>query len=209
MRALDALPETHQSKPVIAPRVSLRLLLDIQPVTPTHPHARFSGEGRVDCQPSDIRDSMMLSKSHLFAPVSASVLVAAGFITTLAILCPTTSFAQTSPMRNTERRLLEVKPGDLPTKPAGSSSSTQSISTRSAEAKNLPKAPSFMTRRERLRAKPLDPRATSGKPIRLTKAELKAELKELKNAKRGNSTGGAPNRNAKKVAQEQYPNDWK
>ena len=58
-----------------------------------------------------------------------------------------------------------------------------------------------MTRRERLRAKPLDPRATSGKPIRLTKAELKAELKELKNAKRGNSTGGAPNPNAKKVAQ--------
>jgi hypothetical protein len=126
---------------------------------------------------------MMHSKSHLFAPISASVLVAAGFIATLAILCPSTSFAQTS------------------------SSSTQSIRAGSREAKNLPKAPSFKTRKERLRAKPLDPKATSGKPrrVRLTKAELQ----ELKNAKPGNSRGGAPNPNAKKAALKQYPNDWK
>lgn len=123
----------------------------------------------------------MQSRSHLFAPACASVLAAAGFISTLAILCPATSFAQTS-------------------------TSTQSIRADSAAAEKLPKAPSFMTREERLRARPLDPRATSGKPtpLKLTKAELE----ELKNAKPGKSRGGAPDPSAKKVAKEQFPKDW-
>jgi len=125
----------------------------------------------------------MLPKSHLSFPVSASLLVAVGFSTSLAILCSTNSFAQTS------------------------SGSTRSITADSVEAKNLPKAPSFMTRKERLQAKPLNPRATSGKPVplRLTKVEQD----ELKNAKPENSSGGAPNPNAKKVAQQQFPNEWK
>lgn len=184
MRLLERFLERHRAR--LQSRLELRLdiYLVAQPVTPTHPQARFSGCG-LDCQPSAIHESMMLTKSNLFVPGAAFVLTAVSLITTAAILCPRASFAQTSSGR------------------------TQSIKAGSeAERKaNLPKPPSFMTREERLRAKPLDPKATSGtpKPRKLTEAELK----ELQDAKPGRSAGGAPNPNAEAEARRQHPNDWK
>ena len=68
--------------------------------------------------------------------------------------------------------------------------------------------PTYQTREERLKAKPLDWRATSGKPTK-PRAPTAAEKKALMQAKPAMSEGGAPNPKADEEARRMYPEDWK
>lgn len=68
--------------------------------------------------------------------------------------------------------------------------------------------PTYQTREERLKAKPLDWKATSGKPTKprpLTAAEKKA----LTQAKPATSEGGAPDPKAEEEARRLHPEEWK
>jgi hypothetical protein len=104
--------------------------------------------------------------------------VAAGTAAALAIVASKPSLAQMAP------------PGNTP--------NTTSIQRDSERAKEL-KEPSFQTREERLRAKPLDWNSTIGtpKPARVPSAQPES------------SAGGAPNPNANEEAQKLHPDDWK
>lgn len=85
---------------------------------------------------------------------------------------------------------------------------TVSIERGSAAERALNmKEPSYETREERLKAKPLDWKSTIGKPKRrvLTPAERKA----LSKARRGATSGGAPDPKADEVARKLHPEDWK
>jgi hypothetical protein len=86
------------------------------------------------------------------------------------------------------------------------STATTSIEHGSERAR-LMKEPSFQTREARLAAKPLDWTTTIGtpKPRILTPAERRA----LAIARPTSSAGGAPNRDAEKVARKLHPDDWK
>jgi len=83
---------------------------------------------------------------------------------------------------------------------------TTSIAHGSERAR-LMKEPSFQTREARLAAKPLDWTTTIGtpKPRILTPAERRA----LEIARPTSSAGGAPSRDAEKVARKLHPEDWK
>jgi hypothetical protein len=76
-----------------------------------------------------------------------------------------------------------------------------------SERARLMKEPSFQTREARLAAKPLDWNTTIGtpKPRILTAEERRALLV----ARPTSSAGGAPNRDAEKVARKLHPDDWK
>jgi hypothetical protein len=89
------------------------------------------------------------------------------------------------------------------TAPAGG---TTAIQRDSDEARKLPE-PSFQTREERLRAKPLDWNSTIGtpKPRVLTDEERKL----LERARPEAAEGGAPDPKAELEARRLHPDDWK
>ena len=68
--------------------------------------------------------------------------------------------------------------------------------------------PTYQTREERLKAKPLDWRATSGKPTK-PRAPTAAEKKALMRAKPATSEGGAPDPKAEEEARRLHPEEWK
>ena len=126
----------------------------------------------------------MSSKLNLFSPGITFVMIAAGVITTAAIISAKPAFAQSSTAK------------------------TRSIEAGSDTVKKAKlKEPSYMTREERLNAKPLDWKVTSGKPK--PRAMTAAERKALRDAKPEESAGGAPAPNAEEEARKQHPNDWK
>ena len=85
---------------------------------------------------------------------------------------------------------------------------TTSIQRESENARALKLAePTYTTREERLKAKPLDWRATSGKP---TPRKLTAEEKEtMRRATVQSSEGGMPDPHADAEARKLHPDDWK
>lgn len=91
---------------------------------------------------------------------------------------------------------------------AASDDATATIRRDSENAKALKlNEPSYQTREERLNAKPLDWRATSGKPKR--RSLTKAEKESLRKAKPGSTDGGAPDPHADDEARKLHPNEWK
>jgi hypothetical protein len=69
------------------------------------------------------------------------------------------------------------------------------------------KEPSFETREERLKAKPLNWNSTIGKPT--PRVLTPAEEEALRKAEPQSTKGGAPDPNAEKEARKLYPDDWK
>jgi hypothetical protein len=67
--------------------------------------------------------------------------------------------------------------------------------------------PTYQTREERLKAKPLDWKTTVGKPK--PRALTAAERKALRKAKPTTAEGGAPNPKADEEARKLHPDDWK
>lgn len=67
--------------------------------------------------------------------------------------------------------------------------------------------PSYQTREERLKAKPLDWEATSGKPKPRTLTPVEREA--LRTARPTSAEGGAPNPKADEEARRLHPDDWK
>jgi len=104
--------------------------------------------------------------------------MAAGMAAVFAIVASNPSFAQMAPAENT---------------------TNSTAIQRGSEKANELKEPSFQTREERLRAKPLDWNSTIGtpKPVRAPSAQPES------------SEGGAPNPNANEEAQKLHPDDWK
>ncbi len=66
----------------------------------------------------------------------------------------------------------------------------------------------YQTREERLKAKPLDWRATSGKPTK-PRTPTAAERKALMQAKPTVVEGGAPDPKADEEARRLHPEEWK
>ena len=126
----------------------------------------------------------MSLKFSLFGQRAAFVMTAAGLVAVATMASPKPALAQTS------------------------TAGTRSIEAGSdAEKKARLKEPSYMTREERLKAKPLDWSATTGKTKQRT---LTAdERKALQDAKPEESAGGAPAANAEEEARKQHPDDWK
>ena len=85
---------------------------------------------------------------------------------------------------------------------------TTSIQRESENARALKLAePAYATREERLKAKPLDWRATSGKP---TPRKPTAEEKEtMRRATVQSSDAGMPDPHADAEARKLHPDDWK
>jgi hypothetical protein len=83
---------------------------------------------------------------------------------------------------------------------------TTTIKRDTAAAKALAE-PSYQTREERLRAKPLDWNTTIGKPRR--KAQTAAEKKALAGAKPESMDGGVPDPKANEEARRLHPEEWK
>ena len=91
---------------------------------------------------------------------------------------------------------------------AASNDATATIQRDTENAKALKlDEPAYQTREERLKAKPLDWRATSGKPKR--HVPTKAEKETLRRAKPGSAEGGAPDPHADEQARKLHPEDWK
>lgn len=91
---------------------------------------------------------------------------------------------------------------------AAKDDATATIRRDSENAKALKLTePSFQTRDERLKAKPLDWKATSGKPTRRTLT--KTEKEALRSAKPESSDGGMPDPHADAEARKLHPDDWK
>jgi hypothetical protein len=89
---------------------------------------------------------------------------------------------------------------------AAGQDNTTSIKRDSEAAKTLTE-PSYQTREERLRAKPLDWNTTIGKPKR--KTQTAAEKKALAAAKSESADGGAPDPRAQEEARRMHADDWK
>jgi hypothetical protein len=89
---------------------------------------------------------------------------------------------------------------------AGQETTTTTIKRDSDNAKSLAE-PSYQTREERLRAKPLDWNTTIGKPKR--KTQTAAEKKALAEAKPESMEGGAPDPKAQDEARRLHPDEWK
>jgi hypothetical protein len=86
--------------------------------------------------------------------------------------------------------------------------STTSIQRESEHARALKLAePAYPTREERLKAKPLDWRATSGKPT--PRKLTAAEKEEMRRATVQSSEGGMPDPKADAEARKLHPDDWK
>jgi hypothetical protein len=125
----------------------------------------------------------MSAKISLYGSSLAIAVSVAGIFAVAAIVAPTAGFSQTAPAE-----------------------ASKSIKHSSDEAKKL-KEPSFQTREERLKAKPLDWRLTSGKPKPRILTE--EERKLLKNAKPESSEVGKPDPKAEQEARRLHPDDWK
>ena len=89
---------------------------------------------------------------------------------------------------------------------AGQDKETTTIKRDSESAKSMPE-PSYQTREERLKAKPLDWNTTIGKPKR--KAMTPAERKAQEGAKSESAEAGAPDPKANDEARRLYPEEWK
>lgn len=89
---------------------------------------------------------------------------------------------------------------------AAGQDATTSIKRDSDAAKSLTE-PSYQTREERLRAKPLDWNTTIGKPKR--KAQTAAEKKAIAEARQESAEGGAPDPKANEEARKLHPEEWK
>ena len=126
----------------------------------------------------------MSLKINLFSPRIVFIMIATSVTVAAVIVSAKQAFAQSPPA---ETRSIE----------AGTD----------AEKKAKLKAPSYMTREERLNAKPLDWKVTSGKPK--PRKMTAAERKVLRDAKPEESVGGAPAPNAEEEARKQHPDDWK
>ncbi|RTL25906.1 MAG: hypothetical protein EKK47_22525 [Burkholderiales bacterium] len=81
---------------------------------------------------------------------------------------------------------------------------------RGTEAEKAIKTPepSYETREERLKAKPLDWKATIGKPAKPRKPTA-AETAVMRKAKPGSTEEGKPNPNADAEARKLHPDEWK
>ena len=91
---------------------------------------------------------------------------------------------------------------------AASAGSTTSIQRGSdAERALKMEEPSYQTREDRLKAKPLDWNSTIGKPKPRTPTAT--EKAAARKAKPGLAEGGAPNPKAEEEARKLYPDDWK
>lgn len=108
---------------------------------------------------------------------------AAGIVALSAIVVLTSSFAQTAP-----------------------NTGTASLERNSDKARKM-KEPSFETREERLKAKPLDWNTTIGKPK--PRVLTPEEKNALANAKAEASESGKPNPKAEEEARRLHPDDWK
>jgi hypothetical protein len=92
---------------------------------------------------------------------------------------------------------------------AASDTATTSIERGSEEAKaSKMQEPSYETREERLKAKPLDWNTTIGKPKKPPKLSP-AEQAKMRKAKRESAPGGAPDPKANDEARKLHPEDWK
>ena len=89
---------------------------------------------------------------------------------------------------------------------AAGQDNTTTIKRDTDAAKTMPD-PSYQTREERMKAKPLDWNTTIGKPKR--KAQTPAERKAAENVKPETSEGGAPDPKANDEARRLYPEEWK
>jgi hypothetical protein len=78
---------------------------------------------------------------------------------------------------------------------------------RDSEAAKAMQEPSFQTREERLRSKPLDWNTTIGKPKR--KPMTAAEKRALARAKPETAEGGKPDPRADEEARKMHPEEWK
>lgn len=125
----------------------------------------------------------MSAKISLSGTSLAFAVSVAGIFAVAAIVAPTAGFSQTAP-----------------------AASSTSIKHSSQEAKKL-KEPSFQTREERLKAKPLDWHSTIGTPKPRTLTEQERKL--LKSAKPESSAVGAPDPKAEQEARRLHPDDWK
>ncbi len=92
---------------------------------------------------------------------------------------------------------------------AAASGGTTSIEqgSKAHEALRM-KEPSFDTREERLKAKPLDWNATVGKPTP-PRPVSPAEEEALQKAAPGTTEGGAPDPKANEEARRLHPDDWR
>ena len=85
---------------------------------------------------------------------------------------------------------------------------TTSIQRESDNARALKLAePAYATREERLKAKPLDWRATSGKPT--PRKPTAAEKETMRRATVQSSDAGMPDPHADAEARKLHPDDWK
>jgi hypothetical protein len=125
----------------------------------------------------------MSAKISLSGSSLAFAVSVAGIFAVAATLAPTAGFSQTAPAE-----------------------ASTSIKHTSPEAKKL-KEPSFQTREERLKAKPLDWHATVGKPKPRTLTEQEKKLQ--KSAKPESSAVGKPDPKAEQEARRLHPDDWK
>jgi hypothetical protein len=87
--------------------------------------------------------------------------------------------------------------------PAGDTTSIQRGSEKALKLKQ----PSYRTREERLKAKPLNWSSTIGKPS--PKVLTPAETDALRRARPETAGGGAPNPKADAEARKLHPDDWK
>lgn len=78
---------------------------------------------------------------------------------------------------------------------------------RDTEAARALQEPSFQTREERLKSKPLDWNATIGKPKR--KVMTAAEKRALARARPATAEGGKPDPRADEEARKLHPEEWK
>src|SRR5215471_15420852 len=117
----------------------------------------------------------MSSKTSFAGYDLAVVVTAAGLLAVSSIVVATPGRAQSAP-----------------------AASTTSIESNSEKARAM-KQPSYETREERLRAKPLDWTKTIGKPAPVRKM-TDAERKAMENLKGETAGGGAPNPKAEEEA---------
>lgn len=127
----------------------------------------------------------MLTKAVLVRVGLASKIAVAGVVVISLTVAPKPSLAQ-----------------------AASGKATTSIQRGSEAEKALKmEEPSYQTREERLKAKPLDWKSTIGKPK--PRALSPAEREALRKARPGSTEGGAPNPKADEEARKLHPDDWK
>jgi len=92
---------------------------------------------------------------------------------------------------------------------AASDTATMSIERGSEEAKAIKTPePSYETREERLKAKPLDWNKTIGKPKK-PRALSPTEQAKMRKAKPESAPGGAPDPKANDEARKLHPEEWR